>query len=59
MIPHLSIRESGVWLDEEAQHYAYALMLHVANESKRDDLAVKCVSAARTDCATTASDILC
>jgi hypothetical protein len=58
-IPELAIRESGVWLDEQAQRYAYALLLHAANENKRVDHAVKCVSAARPDCATKAWDIMC
>jgi spore cortex formation protein SpoVR/YcgB (stage V sporulation) len=55
-IPHLAIRESGVGLDDEAQHYAYALVLHATSENKRaDDRAVKSsVSAARPDFATTA-----
>jgi hypothetical protein len=59
LIPQLTIRESGVRLDEKAQHYAYALMLHATSENKRVDEAVKCVSVARLDCATTNWDILC
>jgi hypothetical protein len=35
LIPQLAIRESGVWLDEEAQNYPYALLLHAASENKR------------------------
>jgi hypothetical protein len=31
LIPQLAIRESGVWLDEQAQNYAYALLLHGAS----------------------------
>jgi hypothetical protein len=57
--PQVAIRESGVWLDVHAPNYACVLMLHVANENKRDDQAVKCVSAAGPDCATTTWDILC
>jgi hypothetical protein len=34
-------------------------LLHAASENKRDDEVVKCVSAARRDCATTSWDILC
>jgi hypothetical protein len=59
LIPQLAIRESGAWLDEQAQHYAYTLLLHAANDNKRDDQAMKSVSSARPDCATTARDILC
>jgi hypothetical protein len=51
IIPQLAIRESSVWLDEQAQHYAYALLLHAAGENKHADQAVKCVLAARPDCA--------
>jgi hypothetical protein len=58
-IPRLAIRVSGTWLDEQAQHYAYTLLLHAANDNKRVDKAVKCVSAARPDCATTTWDIMC
>jgi hypothetical protein len=58
LIPKLAIRESGVWLDKQAQNYVYALFIHVANENKRANEAVKCVSAACPDCATTAWDIL-
>jgi hypothetical protein len=38
-VPHppLAIRESGVWLDEQAQNYAYAVLLHAARENKRAD----------------------
>jgi hypothetical protein len=28
LIPPPAIRESGVWLNEQAQHYAYTLLLH-------------------------------
>jgi hypothetical protein len=55
----LAIRESGVWLDEQAQHYAYTLMLHAASDNKRADHVMKCVLPARHDCATAAWDILC
>jgi hypothetical protein len=27
LIPQLALRESGAWLDEQAQHYAYTLLL--------------------------------
>jgi hypothetical protein len=37
LIPQVAIRESGVWLDEHTQHYANALVLHVASENKRAD----------------------
>jgi hypothetical protein len=37
LIPQLAIRESGVWLDEPAQHYAYTLLLHAADANQRDD----------------------
>jgi hypothetical protein len=46
-------------VDEQAQNYAYALMLHVASENKRVDQAVKCVSVARPDYVTRAWDIMC
>jgi hypothetical protein len=59
LIPLLAIRDSGVWLDEEAQHYAYTLLLHTTNANQRDDQAMKCVSSARPDCAAAARDILC
>jgi hypothetical protein len=35
LIPELAIRESGAWLDEQAQHYAYTLLVHAANDNKR------------------------
>jgi hypothetical protein len=35
LIPKLAIRESGVWLDEAAQKYAYAMLLHGTSENKR------------------------
>jgi hypothetical protein len=54
LIPQLSIRESGVWLDEQAYHYVYTLLLHAASDNKRADQAMKCVSPARSDCATAA-----
>jgi hypothetical protein len=59
LIPQLAIRESGAWLDEHAQHYAYTLLFHAASDNKRADHAVKCVSAACPDCAISAWDILC
>jgi hypothetical protein len=31
LIPQLVIRESGAWLDEHAQNYAYTLLLHAAS----------------------------
>jgi spore cortex formation protein SpoVR/YcgB (stage V sporulation) len=54
LIPQFAIRESGIWLDEQAHHYAYTLMLHAANDNKRADQAMKCVSPARPDSATAA-----
>jgi hypothetical protein len=30
LIPEMAIRESGVWLDEQAQNYDDALMLYAA-----------------------------
>jgi hypothetical protein len=59
LIPQLAIRESGVWLDEQAQHYAYTLLLRAAIADQRVDHAMKCVSPARPDYATAAWDILC
>jgi hypothetical protein len=59
LIPQLAIRESGAWLDEEAQHYVYTLMVHAACAHKRADHALKCVSPTRPDCAIAAWDILC
>jgi hypothetical protein len=50
LIPQLAIRDSGVWLDEQAQHYAYTLLLHATSANK----AMKCVSPARPDCAAAA-----
>lgn len=44
LIPRMAIRKSVVWLDEQAQNYAYELMLHDADENKRSGMAVKCVS---------------
>jgi hypothetical protein len=54
LIPQLALRKSGVGLDEVAHTYAYALLLHATSDSKRADHAVKCISAARPDCATAA-----
>jgi hypothetical protein len=48
-----------VWLDDATQDNAYTMLMHAANESKRDHQAVKCISGARLDCATTAWDIMC
>jgi hypothetical protein len=59
LIPQLAIRDSGVWLDEQAHHYAYTLLLHAASANQRADHALKCVSPARSDCAAAAWDILC
>jgi hypothetical protein len=59
LVPHLAIRESGLWMDEAAQNYALALLLHTANENKRAKHAVKCVSAAQHDCVATSWDIMC
>jgi spore cortex formation protein SpoVR/YcgB (stage V sporulation) len=58
LIPQLVVRESGVWLDENAKTYAYALLMHATNDNNRDAHVVKCVSVARPDCATAAWDIL-
>jgi hypothetical protein len=49
LTPQLAIRESGVWLDEQAQHYAYILLLDAASANQRVDQAMKCVSLARPD----------
>jgi hypothetical protein len=54
LIPKLAIRDSGVWLDEPAQHYAYTLLLHAANANHRVDHAMKCVFRAGPDCAAAA-----
>jgi hypothetical protein len=59
LIPQLAIRDSGVWLDEPAQHYAYTLLLHAASANQRADQAMKCVSPARLECAAAAWDIMC
>jgi hypothetical protein len=59
LIPQLAIRESGVWLDEQAQHYADTLLLHAGSDNKCAEQTMKCVSHARPDCATAAWDILC
>jgi hypothetical protein len=59
LIPQLAIRESGVSLDEAAQTYAYALLVHNAIENKRVCQAVQCIIAAPHGCATLAWDILC
>jgi hypothetical protein len=50
----LAISESGAWHDEQAHHYAYTLLLHAPIDNMRADKAMKCVSAARPDCATAA-----
>jgi hypothetical protein len=55
----LAIRESGAWVDEQAQHYAYTLLLHAANANQHTNPAMKCVSHARPDCAIAAWDVLC
>jgi hypothetical protein len=59
LIPNMAIRDSGVWLDEQAQHYTYTLRLHAANANQRADQAMKCVFPARPDCAAAAWNILC
>jgi hypothetical protein len=59
LIPHLAIRESGVWLDEALQTCAYALLMHVVSENKRANQAVKCVFAACLESATASWDIVC
>jgi hypothetical protein len=59
LIPQLAIRNSGVWLGEPAQHYAYTLLLHATNANLSADQAMKCVSLARPDCAAAAWDIMC
>jgi hypothetical protein len=47
VIPQLAIRKSGVLLDEAMQTYAYAMLLHNANNNKRAEQAVKCIYEAR------------
>jgi hypothetical protein len=37
LIPLLAPHESGDWIDEAAQTYAYALLLHATSENKRVD----------------------
>jgi hypothetical protein len=59
LIPHMAICDSGVWLDEHAQHYAYTLLLHATSANQRADHAMKCVSPSRPHCAAVASDIMC
>jgi hypothetical protein len=58
LISQLAHRDSGVWLDEAAQIYAYA-MLHATSDNKRAEQAVNCISASPPDCAAVAWDILC
>jgi hypothetical protein len=58
LIPQLAICESGVRVNEHAQHYAYTLLLHAASANQRAYQAMKCVSLARPGCATAAWDIL-
>jgi hypothetical protein len=58
LIPQLSLRESGVWLDKAAHNYAFTLLLHATSENKRADQAVKYISPSRSCCATAAWDIL-
>jgi hypothetical protein len=59
LITQLAIRDSGVRVDEQAQHYAYTLLRLAASASQRADQAMKCVSPARPDCAAAAWDIMC
>jgi hypothetical protein len=59
LIPQLAISESGAWLNETAQDYAYALLLHVASENKRAHKIFECIFVARLDCGAAAWDILC
>jgi hypothetical protein len=59
LISQLAIRESGVRLDEQVQHYAFTLLLHAASANQRADQAMNYVSLARPDCATAAWDIMC
>jgi hypothetical protein len=59
LIPQLASRDSGVWLGEEAQHYAYTMLLHAASANQRADQVMNCVSPARLDCAAAAWDIMC
>jgi hypothetical protein len=46
-------------LDEAAQNYSCALLLHAASENKCAHQAVMCIYVARCDCATHAWEILC
>jgi hypothetical protein len=59
LIPQLALRDSGISLDEAAQIYAYALLLHATIDNKRDEQADKCISASRPDYATAAWDNMC
>jgi hypothetical protein len=59
LIPQLALRDSGVWLDEVAQTYAYAMLLHATSDNKRVEQAIKCISVAHPDCTTAAWDIMC
>jgi hypothetical protein len=58
MIPHKALRDSGVYLDERAHSYTFALLLHVASDNRRTNQAVRCVIAARPDCGAAAWEIL-
>jgi hypothetical protein len=59
LIPQLALRDSGVRLDEPAQHYGYTVMLRAASANQRADEAMKCVSLVRHDYAAAAWDIMC
>jgi hypothetical protein len=59
LIPQLALRESGAYLDDNAQSYAFALLRHALGDNKRADQAVRCITAARADCGAAAWEILC
>jgi hypothetical protein len=59
LIPHFDIRESGMWFDEGAHNYAFALLMHVVSENHRANHAVKCLYVARHEYTTATWDIIC
>jgi hypothetical protein len=50
LIPQLAMRESGAYLDENAQSYAFALLRHAVGDNKLANQTVQCITAARADC---------
>jgi hypothetical protein len=55
----VALRESRAYLDESALSYAFALLHHAVGDKRRDDQAVRCITAARPNCGAAIWEILC